>query len=266
MDGQVCYHGREYTAPRRILRRAAYQLNVGNVLIFGWDNLKYCLLLSVAVWLSACSSTPAPQLPTKGTAVNLSGAWEVDFKRTENAQEKLLFLYEIASSQIRQEQRRRDNTQDSLMNRQVVQQAIDDLNGLIKLGTLADSMNRSTVLRVEQGTDYIVIKRDDDFSLTCELGVDAPSLAFGQEWCGFDKNGQLIFISRLPEGLDIVHRFMLSANGEQLSVATSVKTPALSDAYTINRVYMPFEEGSSLYNCEFTLEKKKTCSLGPAEE
>ena len=231
----------------------------------GSGNLKFWLVLALAIGATACTNAPQPQDIAKGAAVNLSGAWEVDFKRTENAQEKLLFLYEIASSQIRQNQRRRDNTQDSVVNRQIVQRAIDDLNGLIKLGTLADSMNRSTVLRIEQGDDYIIIRRDDDFALTCELDADAPSLAFGQEWCGFDKNGQLIFISRLPEGLDIVHRFLLSANGERLSVATSVKTPVLADSYTVNRVYMPFEEGTSLYNCEFTLEKKKTCSLGPAD-
>lgn len=203
-----------------------------------------------------------------GKAINLSGAWEVDYKLTENAQEKLLFLYEIASSQIRQSQRRRDDPK--AMNQQVVQRAIDDLNGLIKLGTLADSMNQTNVLRIEQGPDYVLVKRDDDFALTCELVKDKSRLSnvlgYGLEWCGFDGNGQLTFVSRLPEGLDIVHRFMLSANGERLSVSTTVKTPALSDAYTINRVYMPFEEGSSLYNCEFTLEKKKTCWLGPAEQ
>jgi hypothetical protein len=229
--------------------------------------LKIWLLLGITIVMSACSNAPTSVIPTvQGRAVNLAGAWEVDFKRTENAQEKLLFLYEVARSQISQGQRQRDNAQENLINRQQVQQAIDDLNGLIKLGTLADSMNQSIVLRIEQGSEHIVIKREDDFALTCELDADAPSLAYGQEWCGFDKNGQLIFISRLPEGLDIVHRFMLSNNGERLSVATTVKTPALSDAYTINRVYMPFEEGNSLYNCEFTLEKKKTCSLGPAEE
>lgn len=229
--------------------------------------MKIWLLLGITIVMSACSNAPTSVIPTvQGRAVNLAGAWEVDFKRTENAQEKLLFLYEVARSQISQGQRQRDNAQENLINRQQVQQAIDDLNGLIKLGTLADSMNQSTVLRIEQGSEHIVIKREDDFALTCELDADAPSLAYGQEWCGFDKNGQLIFISRLPEGLDIVHRFMLSNNGERLSVATTVKTPALSDAYTINRVYMPFEEGNSLYNCEFTLEKKKTCSLGPAEE
>lgn len=223
------------------------------------------LTLCCVLWLSACGS--APPMPTdlsSGPAVNLSGAWEVDYKLTENAQEKLLFLYEIARSQLRQEQRRRDDP--AVSNRQTVQRAIDDLNGLIKLGTLADSMNQANVLRIEQGDGYVLVKRDDDFALTCEIGSDVPSLRYGEEWCGFDNNGQLIFASRLPEGLDIVHRFMLSDNGERLSVATTVKTPALSEAYTINRVYMPFEEGGSLYNCEFTLAKKKSCWLGPAEE
>ena len=221
--------------------------------------------LCCLLWLSACGSVPS--MPTdlpKGTAVNLSGAWEVDYKLTENAQEKLLFLYEIARSQLRQEQRRRDDP--TVANRQTVQRAIDDLNGLIKLGTLADSMNQANVLRIEQGDGYVLVKRDDDFALTCEIDRDVPSLRYGEEWCGFDNNGQLIFASRLPQGLDIVHRFMLSDNGNRLSVATTVKTPALSDVYTINRVYMPFEEGGSLYNCEFTLEKKKSCWLGPAEE
>lgn len=251
---------------RQTLCRAKYSLNPEKSLICKCINLKLWLFIGFAVLLTACAGAPVPQAPTQGKAVNLSGAWEVDFKRTENAQEKLLFLYEIARSQIRQEQRRRENSQESLVNRQVIQQAIDDLNGLIKLGTLADSMNRSTVLRVEQGSDYIIVKRDDDFSLSCELNAETPTLAFGQEWCGFDKNGQLIFISRLPAGLDIVHRFLLSDSGESLSVSTTVRTPALADAYTINRVYIPFEEGGSMYNCEFTLEKKKTCWLGPSEQ
>jgi hypothetical protein len=71
----------------------------------------------------------------------------------------------------------------------------------------------------------------------------------------------------LPEGLDIVHEFVLSDDTQRLSATTTVRTPALRDAYSINRIYMPFEEGSGLYNCEFTLAKKKTCSLvAPAQD
>lgn len=180
---------------------------------------------------------------------------------TENAQEKLLFLYEIARSQVRQQQNRRD-TAENIGGRQAVQASIDDLNDLIKLGSLADSMNRSNVLRIEQGDDYILVKREDDFALNCELDVMEPPQTFGEEWCGFDQNGKLIFVSRLPQGLDIVHEFMLSENTKRMSVSTSVRTPALRNAYTINRIYMPFEQGEGLYNCEFTLEKKKTCWLG----
>ena len=220
-------------------------------------------MLLVLVSLGGCASQPEipKRLPNSGKAVNLAGNWEVDFKLTENSQEKLLYLYEIATSQIRQEQKRRDN-RDSLAGRQMVQQSIDDLGDLIKLGTLADTMNQSNVLRIEQGEDYVLIKREDDFALNCELSLSIPDLSSGQEWCGFDNRGKLIFVSRLPQGLDIVHEFVLSADTERLSATTTVKTPALANSYSITRIYMPFEQGSSSYNCQFTLEKKKTCWLG----
>ena len=217
--------------------------------------------------LCGCASQPEipRQAPVSGKAVDLSGNWEVDFKLTENSQEKLLFLYEIATSQIRQQQSRRDS-RETIAGRAMVQQSIDDLGDLIKLGTLADSMQRSNVLRIEQGTDYVLIKREDDFALNCELGLNTPDLSSGQEWCGFDNQGKLIFVSRLPHGLDIVHEFQLSADTTRLSATTTVRTPALPEAYSVNRIYMPFEQGSSLYNCEFTLAKKKTCWLGPEDE
>ena len=266
MDRKVCYHGGEYTARRQILWARAYQRTLGTLpLTVPVSIQKLLIAFAFLLGLLGCSSSRGvPTALPQGNAINVTGAWEVDYKMTENAQEKLLFLYEIARSQISQEQRRREDPR--ALGRQGVERAIDDLNGLIKLGTLADSMNRTNVLRIEQGDDYVLVKRDDDFALTCELGRDKPEFGYGLEWCGFDKNGQLMYVSRLPEGLDIVHRFMLSDNGERLSVSTTVKTPALSDAYTINRVYMPFEEGGSLYNCEFTLEKKKTCWLGPSEQ
>ncbi len=197
--------------------------------------------------------------------MDLSGNWEVDYRLTENAQEKLLYLYEIATAQIRQQQNRQD-TRENLGSRAVVQRSIDDLGDLIKLGSLADSMNRSDVLRIEQGQDYVLIKREEDFALNCELGTTAPELVAGQEWCGFDQSGKLIFVSRLPKGLDIVHEFVLSENTERLSATTTVRTPALRNPYSITRIYMPFEQGGSMYDCEFTLAKKKTCWLGTGDE
>ena len=227
---------------------------------------RFGLPFGVLMLVVSCAGQPEISRPmAQGKAVDLSGNWEVDYKLTENSQEKLLFLYEIAQSQIRQQMNRRDS-QNGLANRQLVQQSIDDLGDLIKLGTLADSMNRANALRIEQGADYVLIKREDDFALNYELSLNAPNLDAGQEWCGFDRSGKLIFVSRLPEGLDIVHEFELSANTERLSATTTVRTPALRDSYSINRIYMPFEQGTGLYNCEFTLEKKKTCWLGPEDQ
>ncbi len=216
--------------------------------------------------LVACASQP-PDLPDtkRGVAVDLSGNWEVDYKLTENAQEKLLYLYEIAKAQMTQTASRRADKQDVYGGRYQVEQAIENLNDIIRLGTLADGMSHSTVLKIEQADDYIVVDRDDDFALTCDFDTEPPALTFGQEWCGFDASGQLIFVSRLPEGLVIVHRLVLAESGERLSVSTTVKTDAASQPFTINRVYMPFEPGNSQYDCTFTLEKKKTCTLGPSD-
>ncbi len=227
---------------------------------------KLSLLVSMLLLVGCATQSNIPtKRPATSAAVDLSGNWEVDFKLTENSQDKLLYLYEIATSQIRQQQSRRDS-RENLGSRAVVQRSIDDLGDLIKLGSLADSMNRSNVLRIEQGPDYVLIKRVDDFALNCELSVEPPEMRAGQEWCGFDGNGKLVFVSRLPKGLDIVHEFVLSANTERLSATTTVRTPALTNPYSVTRIYMPFEKGSSLYNCEFSLAKKKTCWLGAGDE
>jgi hypothetical protein len=143
---------------------------------------------------------------------------------------------------------------------------VSDLQGVIGLGMLAEMMSKSVILTIEQNQDTVVVKREDDFSLTCDFAVaDHTSTTLGEEQCGFDDQGHLVFMVSLPDGLHVTHNLSKSAEGDRLTVVTSVSSERLPRGFSLHRVYMPFEPGKGGYQCEYTLEKKKTCWFGPAE-
>ncbi len=199
--------------------------------------------------------------------VNFSGSWELDYELSEHPNDKLRFLYEVTRSQLQQQQAvQRDMVVRGRMPSTPVSSAvINSLQGVINLGRLAETVSRSTVLNIEQTLDSIVVQREGDFALTCDFFVDRRSAStLGQETCGWQGN-QLVFEVSLPEGLNVQHRLVLSGNGKRLSVATTVSSTTISQLFTLNRVYMPFEPGKGMYECEYTLAKKKTCRLGSSE-
>ena len=182
---------------------------------------------------------------------------------TESPREKIRWLYEVAKSQI--EQRRISQERAKNQNRALGQNigAINDLQAVIGLGTLVDAISRSTVLDIEQDSDGIIIKRNGDYALTCDFAESAVQTNnLGSEFCRFNLSGQLVVAVGLPEGLFLVNRLVMSADGTRLNVATTLKSSKMSQEFTLNRVYMPFEPGEGLYECKYTLKDKKTCWLG----
>lgn len=142
---------------------------------------------------------------------------------------------------------------------------INSLQGVIDLGRLTEMISRSTVLNIEQSLDDIVVQREGNFALTCDFFADRQSVSIlGQESCGW-QGDQLVFEVSLPEGLRVRHRLVLSGNGKRLNIATTVSSNTIKQLFTLNRVYMPFEPGKGMYECEYTLAKKKTCRLGSSE-
>jgi hypothetical protein len=222
------------------------------------------LILSIGV-LTACTQV-AIQENTKYSErlpVNLSGHWEIDYELTESPQDKIRWLYEVAKSQIEQKRISQERAQNQ--NRPVGQNigAINDLKAVIGLGTLVDAISRSTILNIEQDSEGIIIKRNGDYALTCDFAESAiQTNNLGSEFCRFGPSGQLVVAVALPEGLFLINRLVISADGTRLNVATTLKSSKMSQEFTLNRVYMPFEPGKGLYECKYTLKDKKTCWLG----
>jgi len=227
--------------------------------------VKYSILFSVLAILVGCSgASPRPESiiipvePTKRIA-DFSGHWELDYKLTENPHDKLRWLYEVARSQVDQNRRRDQNSQPSP---QTVR-AINDLNGVIKLGRFTESMTRSTLLEIEHASDYAIVKRDGDYALTCDfISQTQDQSLLGEERCGIDKDGSLVFIVSLPEGLTVRNRLTMSDGGKRLNVSTTFVTNKLKQPFTLNKVYMPYVPGGGQFKCEYSLEKGKICWLG----
>ena len=240
-------------APQRIMGAMKYSLPITPL-------LQSVLLLSVLL-LGACSSTTKQPLELSPQNMpDISGSWELDYELSENANDKLQYLYEVTRSHYQQRQAMR---QDQSPARAFA--AMADLQGVIDLGRLTDLITRTSVLTIDQTAADIVVERENDFALICDfLKTEVTGNDLGKEICGWHE-GQLIFHVQLPDGLTVNHRLVLSQNGERLNVATTVSSNRISQPFTLNRVYMPFEPGEGMFDCEYTLARKKTCRLGTSE-
>jgi hypothetical protein len=69
----------------------------------------------------------------------------------------------------------------------------------------------------------------------------------------------------LPDGLQVTHRFTVSADREQLRVVTTVSSSAARMPVTLRRYYKKFERLPPDFNCIETLTMKRVCSTGEIE-
>ncbi|MEJ6593295.1 MAG: hypothetical protein QNL99_15050 [SAR86 cluster bacterium] len=220
-------------------------------------------LLCIAVLTSCASKTREVPALKIAPLADFSGSWEIDYEHTENPQDRLSYLYEIAQSQFEQQQKMKTDRDGA---RPASGNSLRDLSAVIKLGTLADASTQSTVLTIDQSLDYISVKRSGDYALTCDFLAPANDLAIGQESCGLDSNGQLVFATQLPEGLTVINRYSLARGSQtfeskRLMVSTTLVSAKMGQSFSLNRVYRLFPPGKGLYACEYTLEKKKVCRL-----
>ncbi len=223
------------------------------------------LLIAGFVCLAGCASQEK-QLPVgDAKMVDFGGSWELDYELSEHPNDKLRWLYEVTRSRLEQQAARRDaavSGPSGLINAQ----AMNSLQGVIGLGKLAEMISQATVLKIDQSRDDITVHRENDFALTCDFQkIKQSASSLGVEACGWQED-QLVFQVVLPEGLIVNHRLVLAGNGRRLNVATTVISNKIAQPFTLNRVYMPFEPGKGEYNCEYTLEHKKTCRLGGSED
>lgn len=212
-------------------------------------SLSACLLL-LGLLPSLLIANDAPEFS------EFLGHWEVDFAASEAPNDKLRYLYDVTLSD---HQRRLASGQNRIGETPF--QAIDDLRGLVNLGRLGEQITRTAVLNVRMQGNTLYVDRDDNFSLRCEVGglaEEAENLGYSR--CRISDRA-LVFWLGLPGGFGIEHRLILSERGDRLSIATTVAADGVSQAFSVSRVYQPFEPVTEGIQCQYTLGKGKVCTL-----
>ena len=189
-----------------------------------------------------------------------SGHWELDYQLSDHPQEKIRSLYVQARSQAQRLAERAQN-----FGRYVDPQ-IFNYQSIIGLGRLTEKIAKATVLDITQGDDHVVIRRNDDYALVCDFtDLGFKQSAIGTEGCAWQED-QLTFQVALPEGLNVLHRLSIAADRSRLNIATTVIVDGIRYPFTLNRVYMPYEPGEGLYDCEYTIATQTTCTLRGQDE
>lgn len=212
--------------------------------------------------LAGCSGQPLVEDSARSFSgampVDLSGSWERDYSRSDDAQSVLNSVLRRVS--------RPEPDQSFPGNRTAgnAPQPAPDLSKVVALAQLAELITRPNVLTIAQNEHEISIARKDDFSMLCEFyegQTKRTQSDYGMEVCNWNGK-QLESNLVLPEGLLIKHRFTLSTDGQSLHVATTVSSGASRTPFTLNRVYLKFEPPESEFNCVETLSMKRVCSTG----
>ena len=190
---------------------------------------------------------------------DFSGSWEIDYRLSDQADQKIRWKYLealAAEKRVRESQDPRfgPHLAIALENQSLGQLAA----GVMVIGRFTEKISKSSVLTIDQDRESITIERDENFSLTCKF-TDTFQLAgkLGKEQCGW-AGDQLVFDIVLPEGLNVRH--ILSKGTSRLNLTTSVDYDRIP--FALNRVYIPFEPGEGMYDCEFKVSTLKTCTMG----
>lgn len=216
------------------------------------------VLLCLAV--VACAKQPVIQEGMMrvdgGMPVDLSGSWERDYVRSDEVNAALReAYYQLARTAADQQYSR---------NQGMVQPAPKDVAALQALARLAEMITRPDVLTISQNDHEIQIDRKDDFAMLCAFYngmAKGTESVYGTEICGWDGR-QLVSHLVLPDGLQVTHRFTISADRSQLRVITTVSSSTSRMPFTLRRFYTRFERPSPDYNCIETLSMKRVCSTG----
>lgn len=216
-----------------------------------------CTLLSLILHRAACclllilSSSVAEG--ANRYEVSFAGNWELDYQMSDHPSEKIRHVYTETRAALERELQRQSRYVDPQML---------NLSSIVGLGRLAERIAQATVLNISQAADHIIVKRNDDFALTCDFDqMNEQQSVIGSEACHWEED-QLVFRIALPDGLRVQHRLSIARDRSRLNVATTVQLAGVRYPFTLNMVYMPYEEGESQYRCEFTIAKQTTCTLG----
>lgn len=211
--------------------------------------------LAAALVLAGCASEPPVKPALSASPVDMSGNWELDYGRSDNLQAQ--FNAMMRTQRARAARASADNNRNR--GGTVTGSSAETLMGMAQM---ADLITESQLLEIEQDRVAIRVEREGTFSLSCDFGPDAPrenDYGVGSERCFWDGE-QLVFLIRLPEGLDIVHRLSVSARRDTLSILTALESRGVSEPFFVRRIYRRYEPGSSGYNCSETLTRGRVCT------
>ena len=223
-----------------------------------WNIVAMCLALA------ACTPTK-PVIDEQMMRIDgempadLSGSWERDYSRGDDVNQVLRDIYYYLS---------RTSADRAYTTRPApVQPSPTAMQSIRALARLAELITRPQVLTISQNDREITVDRKDDFSLLCAFydGVArGTESAYGTEICGWDGD-QLVSYLVLPDGLQVTHRFTVSADRQQLRVVTTVSSSTARVPVTLSRFYRKFERLPPDFNCIETLSMKRVCSTGEIE-
>ena len=219
-----------------------------------WSTLVLCSLLV------ACSQNPViddAMMRFEGPMpADLSGSWERDYALDDEINVVLRQAYYRLSRTI--------PDQGYPGQPAVAAPSQKDISSLMALARLAELITRPDVLTISQNQHEISIERKDDFAMLCAFydgvakGVESD---YGTEICGWDGK-QLVSNLLLPDGLQVTHRFTISADSKQLRVVTTVSSSTSRIPFTLRRFYKKSDRPPSRFNCIETLSMKRVCSTG----
>jgi hypothetical protein len=186
--------------------------------------------------------------------VNFGGSWERNYARDDQVNAVLRDAYNKLARALPDQRRPASPGTEASVTKQ--------MNSILALARLAELITRPDVLKISQTRNEISIERKDDFAMLCAF-YDGVAKAVendnGTEICGWDGN-QLVSSLVLQGGLQVTHRFTMSADGQQLRVVTTVASTTSRIPFTLRRFYSRFERPTSDFNCIETFSMKRVCS------
>jgi hypothetical protein len=219
--------------------------------------LVFTVVLSCTSFSAAANSESL--VADNSSRVDFSGFWELDLGKSDNIQARLDTLVRELVERAR---RQADGRQDRGGGMTIGGAGSNSGASIIGLAKMADLITASQLLEIIQKNNDILIKREDNFALTCEFynGVSqTQQTIFGTETCGWNSH-QLQFRMYLPDGLSIQHILTLGSSGDRLRIATTVYSDQVSYPFTVNRVYNRYEPDRGGIRCEMTLTRGKVCT------
>lgn len=187
---------------------------------------------------------------------NFGGSWQRDYALDDDVNAVLRDAYNRLNRSVADQQYSRAPGGPVVSPR--------DADSLLAIARLAELITRPDELTIAQNDREILVERKDDYAILCSFhdGIaKASSSQYGAEVCGWDGN-DLVSHLVLPDGLQVTHRFTVSATGAQLRVVTTVASSTSRLPFSLRRFYTKFTRPSSGLHCIETLSMKRVCSTG----